>query len=359
MTFIPTTNKVLRPSIGWVVFILVVCSWPSCLDPIDFEIEDGLSESIVIFGRISKGEPSVAEVTVSRVFDFNSAARRLVSVRDVVVTADTGEEIVLSEEGVGTYRRIIESSDNFPVEHGQSYKLSLRSVDGNMYESSFDQLLPNPPIDSIVARKESRDAVDAFGDFFLQEFLSFQVYTELTSMGFDPALLWQAQRTWQVTDLRGQVCYLDENAVTGDLRMYNPTDFAADRLEGFEIFTSTIDPRLTEGSLFEITQVSLSHEARVYWANALEAANFSGGMFEPRAGLIQSNVRNLTNEKDVVHGYFFATEPQVYYIKLNQDDFPDLRTFCPPPMIQCPGDLCCDCTDFFNSRPQPPDNWEC
>ena len=196
------------------------------------------------------------------------------------------------------------------------------------------------------------EKLEAFNAFF-------EVYTELSSMGFSPALLWQAERTWKVSDLVGQVCYIEENAITSDLRMYDPNEFSASRLEGFEILTSAIDPRLTEGSLFEICQVSLSEEARLYWKNALNASSFSGGMFEPRAGLIKSNIRNKADDSEAVHGYFFSTEQQIHYIKLSAKQFPDLRTYCPPPMIQCPGDICCDCLDVPRSGIIPPENWEC
>ncbi len=142
----------LQITFFWVVLVCVVFI-NSCIDPIEFDVPAGLSDSVVIQGHVVKGEESYVEVSISNLFDFTAESRKLVNVESVDLIDDQGNELSLKPVKIGYYRSLLSDSTNIQAEIGTAYKVRVRTLDDRVYESSLDEMLLVANISSLNVSK--------------------------------------------------------------------------------------------------------------------------------------------------------------------------------------------------------------
>ena len=86
-------SKRIVLSLSVILLLALVSMVTSCVEEIDLEAPGGLSNNIVIQGRIVFGDEARIEVIVSRLFDFIADSRQTVNVRDVILIDDDGNGI--------------------------------------------------------------------------------------------------------------------------------------------------------------------------------------------------------------------------------------------------------------------------
>ncbi|MEL6122705.1 MAG: DUF4249 family protein [Bacteroidota bacterium] len=340
---------------------ICVLMW-SCVDQIDFSVPAGGSEDIAISGRLIKGDTSEVRVLISNIFDFSADGRRAITVRDPILRDDLGRSITLERTDLSEYGAVIPPDSDMPIEFGRAYSLEVSLFDGRRFVSAFETLLPSPPIAAANWSIVDQDVIGSDGSLQTNERISIQIDSDLIVSGERAGLLWELQRTWKLTDNSRDMrsCYIPENVSGSSVITLDATELQDGRLENYELLRLPVDPRLAQGTLIEVNQYSLTPSASDYWTNVDLLLSKTGNMFDAPSSRIGSNFSSIGDSTTNVFGYFFVTELQQSFIKIDSLDFGSLSTFCeaatPSAENPCPFS-CCDCTEIPDISTTPPPNW--
>lgn len=363
-------NWILPTLIG--VIVLVSIGLYGCLEQIDLPPPMGEEEALVIQGTVLKSSPSIISVSISSLFTFNAISQRRVSAKLVEVLDETGRALEVPELGQGLYG--IEIPDNYPdfsIEFGKSYQLHVVTRDDREYFTSYEPLNEVIKPDSLSLEIVEVQVLDADGMITSKDKLRVSVSTSTYSVELDqPARLkWDVERTYRVTDSSPfpvvplKTCYLTEQVVGSNLRVFDANESTSDRLEKFKIYESSLSSAFAEGAYVHIYQQSISAGAYKYWSEAISLIERTGNMFEPTAGVISTNLRNPDNSDDLVFGYFYCYAQDTMRVYISPDFAKNPRPTCPPIggardiWGQCTVPVCCDCLSPLRSTLEKPEYW--
>jgi len=137
-----------------------------CLDEIDFDVPAENQTSLVIQGRLVKGNPHNIKIEVERLFDFNGGSSNI-RVQYVRVTNDLGQSIDLPNSSLGIYEMPIPVDDpDFEIRTGGSYMVTVQTLDDRKYESNFEILHPVPKVAGITPVAIQREVITGIGTEF-------------------------------------------------------------------------------------------------------------------------------------------------------------------------------------------------
>ena len=346
----------------------------SCLEKIDLEVPRGTEQAIVIQGRLVKGNPSKALVTVTRLFEFTPEGRKIVNVRSVVLSDEAGNSVELEQISTGTYYgEFLPGDPALSIESGKSYKIDVATFDGKNYESALEPMLEVPSVRNIKVEPIQLEVVAQEGgeERELRDFLRFFIDTDLEtgSSARKSSLRWEVLRTYQITDLptafngEPKVCYITEVPDVSLVTTFEGESSGNSSLENFFIFDAPVDYRFAEGFYIQIIQESLSEGAFKYWNDVGEVLDRDGNMFESPAGKIKSNYTNKADPSDEAFGYFYTTVQDTARLFISPEMVGNPTVLCPPdlpppPGGGCPLAICCDCLSEEGSTTVKPDFWE-
>ncbi len=352
------------------ILTLFLISVTACIDPIDFDVPAGLSDSLVMQGRVVKGNPSFFELNISRLFDFSPESRQPVSVRKVVFSDTNNNEMEVETNSPGTYRLVLDETTEIQAEVGMGYMIRVETFDNRIYESTVDVMTPVPdPIGLNVSTKEEL-VLDPLERFVPEPRILLSIDSEI--LPNSAGMYWEVNNVFKFTDsppdttfVKLKTCYLNKLASVNDIHVLDPELISGNRIEGFELGISPIDFRFYEGLYYEVRQYSLSEGAFRYWNGIDILSEREGNMFDGPVGEVESNLININDPEDFVFGYFFATEEKLIRVRVPQSLVGNPGPFCPPegPSSAGPGGgciwgLCCDCLIDESASLERPSYWE-
>ena len=365
-------HKKITWGIGVVIlFTLVAISLSGCLEQIDLDIPKGFQESVVIQGQLIKGDPSIVEVTVSRLFDFTveSLVER-VNVREVLLIDESGQSLPLDVVQTGTYRLILDQSSPISVEAGKSYKISVSTFDGRQFESGMEPLLNVPEISQLTPQVLEKTFIRNETEERIDSFIEYRLNSELLAAGETEQsfLHWKVFGTYAITDSPllsvdpEKTCYITENLDITQVKVLEGASQTSSLLEDFVVHESVIDYRYAEGYYLQVVQESLSEGAFNYLDQVRQSIDRDGSIFQAPAGKISSNIVNVNDPKDEVLGYFYATAHDTIRMFISPEFVGNPDTLCPPSIPPsgnpCPLVVCCDCSQEKNSEVNKPHFWK-
>jgi len=300
------------------LLFLLFLSFFSCVDKIDLIPEKNRLKAIAINGKIVKGEPSVVSVLVKPIFTFSGDSRTITPVDEVYLENEQGERFIIEDRiAVGQYQQIIDPG--FEITYDQKYKLTVQLSDGRVYESPFVSILPNIPIQSLDFEVVQQDRFNPItGSLEARDFIQYKITTPIVekSSNEHAFLHWKSLKTNRYFIESGTECYTTQSADVNYIGVFDGNRIADDTLRKFPLFRDFIDNSFSDTYYFTILQETLSEEAYQYWNQVGLSINRDGNMFEPVAGLISTNIRNVSGEMDNVQGFFYATEQSLFRIRI-------------------------------------------
>lgn len=341
-----------------------------CLDEIDFELPAENQDSLIIQGRLVKGNPHTISLEVKRLFDFNGGSS-FIRVNYVRITNDLGQSIDLSNVSLGNYEISIPVDDpNFEIRTGGSYMATVETLDDRKYESTFETLYPVSKIDEITTRIVQREVPVGIGTE-LRDRVQFLLNTPLTIPGEDDKarINWQVTRTYKMTDspiesgVLSKTCYITDNVNVEEVKPFDGNTLGIDYLSDYELYESSISFHFRQGLYLNVFQQSLSRGAFEYWDQIDRLLERNGNMFESPVGEIVSNFENVVNRDEDIFGYFYATEIDTLNVFVDSTFVNSPGNYCPPPLPAPPGggcavEICCDCLAAPISTTTRPDYWQ-
>lgn len=362
-------NRLLKIICG--ISLIASLSLIGCLEEIDLDIPKGTAEdALVIQASLIKGNPSVFDLTVTRLFDFTPDALRRINVLRVDLSDEDGNSFEIEAQGTGIYRyEFFDDDPNLKIEVGKSYKLRVAALDGRIYESSMEPLLPSPSNGSLVGRKIEKEFIVDEEEIVMDSFIQFSINTDLRAEGSteNSLIRWSAQRVFRLTDdgsfiMDAKTCYITENLDVTEVKVFDGSEVTDERLENFDVFDDRLDYHFSEGYYAVIIQEALSAGAFRYWSQVSEVLSRDGNMFETPAGKIKSNFTNINDPDEEAFGYFYAASTDTIRLYVSPSQFGERDERCPPTTPPPPGGgcgvaVCCDCLSAEFSTTIQPEWW--
>ena len=333
-----------------------------CLDEIELKNQRFETKAVIIQGRLILGSPSVVEVSVQRIGEFDGSETAIhISSAKVTLEQTDGKSIELPEvNSAKLYRASIPADQSgFKVQTGQNYRIKVSLLDGRQYESEFESLLPVPELEKTNYTIQDLTLPDKKGFLGTATYLSFWVNSKLkTGSSTDKSRLrWEVNAVYRLSDNVSKVCYNYEPQRVDKVFIYDGPGLQLERLDTFYLADVRLDHRFAEGFYLTVLQESLSPTAFNYWNQVKTLAERNGSMFEEPAAKIVSNLRSKNAEEEV-YGYFYATAQDTLrlYIRPEQVGMP--TKYCPqPPQPRIGPTICDNCLLSTGSTLTKPNFW--
>lgn len=295
--------------------MLVLVVFASCIDRFYLDDYQTNNQKIVIDASITdQCEEQVIKVSQSvapKFSGFKGLTDCVVSVADSVgnlihFSSDLGEP--------GIYRA------TFPegwLAIGNRYKLKVETAEGKIYNSSYEKLLPSPPLDTLYASIEhlptddpskTRDGVqfytnfeasDYFGKYFrwlIEETYEYHATFQIGSY-VDPL------REWKDPGYSTFVCY--KTNPVGNILLLSTEGLSRSNYEGFKLhFVDNLTQRLMFNYSINVRQQAISKEAYQYWLSIKKNNQEIAGLYSKQPALVKGNIVNENDPKEEVLGYF-------------------------------------------------------
>jgi hypothetical protein len=349
-----------------------------CVDRIDFETN--ISEyPIVVEGYISD-QPGPYEIRVSRSFDVQSkgAQKTSISVKGILLSDNLGNEELLSEVQTGIYRT---SELGIQGVVGRIYKIKVELLDGRIFESTPDTLLPAGSIESVrheFFEETNQDFSKAYG---------FDIFFDAKGPQTNSDFLWRVKGTYQIetnpelyevrcgeskcASPRGCSGYVAGSSgiqkvapctcCTCWVDFYSNVPIVSSReLVTNSIYKSVKAYRLPLEAWYfmnkvriEIQQLRLSPQALSFWRAIKAQKESTNSLFQPVSGIIPSNFLQTNGSEGKLQGFFFATAISSKAIFITRHDVPSQSII---PNVELPYKD--SCLGFPKSANVKPSFWE-
>ncbi len=314
--------------------ILLILFCGACVDRINFDIRTGSLYAIAIDGYITD-QPGPYRIELNKAFDIESrySTKTPVSAKQVTISDDHGTTEILSQPSQGIYQT---SPAGIRGTVGNVYKLRIELLDGRVYESIPDTLLPSGRIDSIyysfkmetTPQGSTNYGFDVFfnstasvkNDYhFLWKFIgTYQVETnpELYSEPFGEGRIALPRSCSSYIAIHGQLIYVKAcECCTCWVDLFNDTPIVSDNqlVEAghFKAVRAAYIP-ITQWTFMhqvhaEVRQMSLSRQAFTFWKAVKAQKEAITSLFQPVTGKVISNFDQVAGPAAPIEGLFYAT----------------------------------------------------
>lgn len=299
-----------------IVIILINVVSVSCVEPFYLNKEDEFSPKMVIEGTFTN-EDGPQEIVISKSSSPESPALYPVSGCTVAIEDDRGHTFLLPEStDPGHYRGVVNGSY---IIIGAKYRLVVKTSTGVQYESSFEEMMPCPPVNSVYYEREakptSNPAVNTDGLQFYGDFQGDDTYGRYYRWKLEETFEYHS--TWPVTqyldeydtlrivsdDYSNFICYKTENI--GDIFTLSTKDFSRNTYTKYPFhYVNNQTQRLINHYSLLVKQYSLSEQAYGFWENLRKNNQESEDLFGKQPANVKSNIYNKNDPSEVVLGYF-------------------------------------------------------
>ena len=317
--------------------------------------------SLIVEGGITN-QPGPYTVKLSRTADYSYKSLNLLeSGATVTISDNLGNQETLQED-TGIYST---SATGMQGVAGRAYKVTIKTKDGAVYESTPEIMTNAPPIQKLYYEY----TVDPIGTTFARR-QGWNVYLDTK----DPDTLGNYYR-WSWTHYEAiNVCFSKEipngNGVLTGLyccsecwditRCYNCISVSSDANINGQAISRQFIARVpyTSGSRYylEVEQQAISKGAYEFWKSARKLVSNTGGLFDAAPSTVQGNLRCVSDPTTRVYGYFGATGVSQQYINVDRSTaqgVPDLSL----PVNVPPLSPCYPCVNSIYRTPNKPRWW--
>jgi hypothetical protein len=304
---------------------------------IDGAITDNCNEQIIRISYTSSTENPV----------FKNISNCVVKVVDL---KNNTFEFKEDSNNPGNYKGII--SEEYLI-IGNKFQLNVLTPDKKTYKSSFEEMLPSPPVDSIYYYKEHHETAKV-GEYV--DGLQFYIDFNATSY-FGKYYRWIVEETYEyhstwpittyydptgqdhsyLTDISRFVCYKTEKV--DDINLLTTEGLTQNKYIKAKLhFVDDHSQRLMFNYSILVKQLSLSKQAYLYWSNMKKNNQETAGLFSKQPAMPKGNLYNENDSTEEVLGYFSVsseTSKRIIVEKVTDMEFSDVG-FCDANVLNGP-----------------------
>ncbi|MFZ6013847.1 MAG: DUF4249 family protein [Bacteroidota bacterium] len=359
--------------------ISLILFFAACVDRINFDVGAGASP-VVVNGYISD-QPGPYRVEILKAIEIDSklSIKSRISVKRVMISDNTGYSEDLTQIIQGVYET---APNGIRGQVGRSYQLLVEFLDGRIYETKPDTLMPPGQMDSIYFNfkseklaEETKYGFDIFFNShagtsdsyrFLWKFIgTYQIETnpELYSVPCGesrcpqplPCSGYVLGRAGELIKNGPCECCTCWVSLADDMPVISDNQFVqSGQFNGVKAGYVPLDSWVFQNKVHaEVRQQSLSPQAFNFWKaiQAQKAANSS--LFQPITGRIPSNFVQIGGPTGQIEGLFYATAITSRSVFITRDDVPN-QNLLTDPSLKFPD----NCAKFGNATSQRPSFWE-
>ena len=368
---------------GWLAFALAAGLVAACVEPYSPELNlEG--QKLTVEGTITD-LPETQFVKLSYAVAKPFAEFEIVPVggATVQVSVNGAAPLALREAKPGTYQL----PEGFRGKVGERYRLRFALPDGTRYESEEETLRAVPTVDSVydrfnpqgISRSTDRSAFWPSNDVYVD------VQDPPNERNFYrwEWTLWEKQ-SWCLTLKRGgNLGFYDYECTTKcwDLFFSETSPLLADAFSDGRLIKGQLVGRipyysipgpLAMGALVEVRQYGLTSGAYRYQKLLQDQTEKTGGLADTPPAPLIGNVHCLTDDTEIVTGYFSASAvaKHRYWLDRKNATTPAIGLFqafhegrAPTPEPFSPGPPCCrpptvSCIPSDTRTPTQPEGWQ-
>ncbi len=315
-----------------IVLILSLIFILSCEEKYWPELDGNYQNVIVVDGMITNGQPPYT-VKLSLSSNVDAPEFVVLSGYEVKIADDLGNIEVLDELEAGTY---VTSPVGMQGVIGRGYKIILKSPEGKIYESGFEEIKNPVGIQSVYTELEYETS-----EAFPYEVPGYQFYIDTYTAENDLSyLLWSLDETYKY-----ESDYLIDFYYDGNLHIFPNSDslktcwhsgkvypffvestggLSEPRFTNYPLhFVNTKTRRLSIRYSLLVNQYTISEEAYVFWNGIKEQNAGSGDLYYSQPYQLRGNVYNANDQDELVLGFFMVAGVSQKRIYINR----------PPPMV--------------------------
>jgi hypothetical protein len=281
-------------------FVVLACLLLNgCVEP--FEFSSNKYDNFLVVDGLFTNAAGPFSVKLSRTYQYNSHSETFEQGAIVKILDDLGNTISLKEGAKGIYKT--DSATQGVV--GRKYKLFIQTKDGESYESSFDEIIPVPPIDSLYYTYKKMDNPEDASN----PIEGVQVYVETHDPGnISKHYKWDYEESWKIilpfsVSLYPDVCY--ESATSSTFMIEDATRLSENKIKNHPLYyISNQTNRLCFKYCSKIKQYSLSENAFNYFNQIIEVNNHNGSLYDVPPSPVYGNINCISNPSLKCLGYF-------------------------------------------------------
>lgn len=308
----------------YLIFMMIAFACVGCVRPLD--PEEHAYENLLVVEALITDQPVRQQVFLRRTTPLTTESAIIPETgASVWLEIQNSFRISFDEQEPGVYR----TAQPYAAGIGQTYRLLIERANGQMYESEIAQMLPTPPIDSVYADFEPfptprnpyggnfRFYLDSRNNSLENKYFRW-VWRSTFKLTVTQPSRWhwtggnsfivreyggenhhlQVEFCWQ-TDTSSQIllnALINER--TGIIRQPMHS-FHSDQL------------MMQLGYAIEVRQYAISEASYNFWNLIAETTQTQGTFFDKQPGTIRSNIRNTSDQREVVLGNFEVVQEQV------------------------------------------------
>ena len=316
------------------LFSILILSYflSTCIDPYYPDLK--YVESLLVVDALLTNENISYLVKLSRSNVVQSSDPEMVSGALVNIRDDNGNNTLLQETAAGIYKT---DSLLFRGETGRSYILSIKTAEGEEYESDPSVMYPVQDIEKITYYKDQTTSQDnGLPD------KGIRLYIDTRQSDDTRFLRWIYDEWWKIiVPEPKRYDYIDQNTIV-EVSQVKQTCWgnhlsddiiikSYDHLRTNEsvrtpilFVSSTKSTRFLIRYTIEIKQLSLSENEYAYWDQMQQISAIGGDIFEKQPFPVMGNIHSKSEPDEMVLGYFQVSAVSKKRIYINSNEIADL-----------------------------------
>ncbi|MBD2755489.1 DUF4249 domain-containing protein [Spirosoma validum] len=288
--------------------------------------------SLIVEGEITD-QPGPYRIRLTRTADYSYKSLNLLETGATITISDNLGNQEILQENTGVYST---KATGLQGVAGRTYKVSIKTKDGKVYESTPELLKAAPPIQKLYYKY----TVEPTGILFSRR-QGWDVYLDTK----DPEPLDNYYR-WNWTHYEPlEACYKAEIPGGGGVytglvccepcwditRCYNCINVNSDANTNGQVisgqFIMRVPYKSTGRYYLEVQQQAISEGAYTFWKSVRQLVSNTGGLFDAAPSLVQGNMRCISDPATRAYGFFGATgvsEQYIYVDRSTGQGTPDL-----------------------------------
>jgi hypothetical protein len=290
---------------------------------------------------------------------------------------EVGARITLLDDqgNEGFYRRTEEDGlweydkESLRIIPGRSYRVRVRTANGNVYESQPEQIPLARAIPNITVEfKQVPFNAGTTGSINFRNVMDVYAQTILANPNDNYYLRWVAIQTFRLnpTDFPDPFnsippsCYVNRQVQPQKIPVFSSAGFSGDIIPRQLIGRIDLDYAFNNKNVITVKTFSQTREAYEFYRKVGFTLNNTGSLFDTPPAAIPGNIYNVEDPTEEILGYFDAASIELQRVTVSRDDFPFLvpSTECeyvPGQQADQYNQYCIDCTTLEGSSFERPD----
>jgi len=293
-----------------------------CIEPYDPPASSNVVDILVVDGFLNTADGSV-NVFLSHSKPLDSDEETLAeSNATLSIRSEGGAQYSLSEQAPGTY-----TSEGLPLDPAEKYLLTVRTANGQEFQSDYVDIRSTPEIDSVVWKADSDgltvyvNSHDATANtrYYRWDYIETWEYNAFVSSDFKVE---NNDIVYRNGNERIHTCW--NTVPSTKISISSTVRLSEDVISNYPLtFIPKGSSKISVNYSILVRQRAISKDEFNFLEQLQKTTESIGGLFDPQPSQVPGNMHNLSDPSATVLGYFGAGATQEQRIFVRHSELPD------------------------------------